>query len=46
MSGPLGLLSMKERVRMAKGILEVESTPLHGTEVRVDIPLEIGEHHA
>jgi signal transduction histidine kinase len=37
---------MKERVRMAKGILEVESAPLHGTEIRVDIPLDRGEHHA
>jgi signal transduction histidine kinase len=46
MSGHLGLLSMKERVRMAKGILEVESAPRHGTEVRVDIPLDVGEPHA
>jgi signal transduction histidine kinase len=46
MSGHLGLLSMKERVRMAKGILEVESAPQHGTEVRVDIPLDVGEPHA
>ena len=46
MSGHLGLLSMKERVRMAKGTLEVESTPQHGTEIRVDIPLEPGERHA
>jgi signal transduction histidine kinase len=40
------LLSMNERVRMAKGTLEVESTPQHGTEIRVDIPLDQGEHHA
>jgi signal transduction histidine kinase len=46
MSGHLGLLSMKERVRMAKGTLEVESTPQHGTEIRVDIPLDRGESHA
>jgi signal transduction histidine kinase len=46
MSGHLGLLSMKERVRMAKGTLEVESTPQHGTEIRVDIPLDPGEPHA
>jgi signal transduction histidine kinase len=37
--GHLGLLSMKERVRMAKGTLEVESIPMHGTQIRVDIPL-------
>jgi signal transduction histidine kinase len=46
MSGHLGLLSMKERVRMVKGTLEVESTPQHGTEIRVDIPLDPGEPHA
>jgi len=46
MSGHLGLLSMKERVRMAKGTLEVESTPQHGTEIRVDIPLDPGGPHA
>ena len=46
LSGHLGLLSMKERVRMAKGTLEVESTPQHGTEIRVDIPLDPGESHA
>jgi signal transduction histidine kinase len=46
MSGHLGLLSMKERVHMAKGMLVVESAPLQGTEIRVDIPLDIGEHHA
>jgi signal transduction histidine kinase len=46
MSGHLGLLSMKERIRMVKGTLEVESTPLQGTEIRVDIPLDLGESHA
>ena len=46
MGGHLGLLSMKERVRMVKGTLEVESKPLQGTEIRVDIPLDLGEHHA
>jgi signal transduction histidine kinase len=46
MSGHLGLLSMKERVHMAKGTLEVESAPRHGTEIRVDIPLDQGERHA
>jgi signal transduction histidine kinase len=46
MSGHLGLLSMKERVRMAKGTLDVESAPLHGTQIRVDIPLGPGALHA
>jgi signal transduction histidine kinase len=46
MNGHLGLLSMKERVRMAKGTLEIESTPLQGTQIRADIPLGEGELHA
>jgi signal transduction histidine kinase len=46
MSGHLGLLSMKERVRMAKGMLEIESTPLRGTEIRAEIPLVEGELYA
>jgi signal transduction histidine kinase len=46
MSEHLGLLSMKERVRMVKGTLEVESTPLQGTQIRADIPLGEGELHA
>ena len=45
-SGHLGLLSMKERVRLAKGTLEVESAPMHGTQIRVDIPLGPGALHA
>ena len=44
--GHLGLLSMKERVRLAKGTLEVESTPKHGTQIRVEIPLTPGALHA
>jgi signal transduction histidine kinase len=44
--GHLGLLSMKERVRMTKGTLEVESTPLRGTEIRAEIPLAKGELYA
>ncbi len=46
MNGHLGLLSMKERVRMVKGTLDVESRPLQGAEIRVDIPLDLGERHA
>ncbi len=44
--GHLGLLSMKERARLAKGALEVTSTPGHGTRIRVEIPLAQGGHHA
>jgi signal transduction histidine kinase len=43
--GHLGLLSMKERVRLARGKLEVDSAPMHGTQVRVDIPLGPGALH-
>ena len=45
-TGHLGLLSMNERVRMAKGMFKVESTPIHGTQILVDIPLDQGELHA
>lgn len=44
--GHLGLLSMKERVRQARGTLEVESAPTHGTQIRVEIPLSPGALHA
>jgi signal transduction histidine kinase len=42
----LGLLSMKERVRLAKGHLEIDSTPSQGTQVCVEIPIRNGDHHA
>ncbi|NGZ09993.1 MAG: sensor histidine kinase [Nitrospira sp. LK70] len=45
LGGHLGLLSMKERVRLAQGTLEVESTPGHGTHIRVAIPLTQGGEH-
>lgn len=40
--GHLGLLSMKERVRLAQGRLVVKSTPGHGTHIQVGIPLAQG----
>jgi signal transduction histidine kinase len=43
--GHLGLLSMKERVRLAKGHLDVESGPGQGTLVRVEIPLAVRRVH-
>jgi signal transduction histidine kinase len=43
--GHLGLLSMKERARLAKGTLEVESAPMQGTQIRVEIPLGPGVLH-
>jgi signal transduction histidine kinase len=44
--GHLGLLNMKERARLAKGAFDVETTPGHGTHIRVEIPLIQGEHYA
>jgi signal transduction histidine kinase len=44
--GHLGLLSMKERARLAKGTLDVTSTPGRGTRIRVEIPLTQGGDHA
>ena len=41
-NGHLGLLSMKERVRLAKGTLELTSTPRRGTRIRMIIPLPPG----
>ena len=43
--GHLGLLSMRERVRLAKGTLEVESAPMQGTQIRVEISLGSGALH-
>jgi signal transduction histidine kinase len=45
-NGHLGLLSMKERVRLAKGTLALTSTPGHGTRIQVKIPLAQGGHYA
>ncbi|HUN60915.1 MAG TPA: sensor histidine kinase [Candidatus Sulfotelmatobacter sp.] len=38
-STALGLISMKERVRLVGGHIAVESEPWHGTRIRVEIPL-------
>jgi len=38
-SGGLGLVSMRERVRLVGGVLAVESQPDHGTTLTVEIPL-------
>jgi PAS domain S-box-containing protein len=38
-SGGLGLVSMRERVRLVRGVLHVESEPDRGTTLRVEIPL-------
>src|SRR6266403_5737215 len=35
----LGLISMRERLRLVKGHLSIESEPFHGTRIRVRVPL-------
>lgn len=42
----LGLLSMKERVRLAKGRFGINSTPSQGTHIHVEIPLTTGAPRA
>lgn len=42
--GRLGLLSMKERVRLVRGTLNVSSSPGGGTHIEVGVPLS-GSHH-
>ncbi len=39
----LGLVSMRERLRLIGGQLLVESEPSHGTRIRVHVPLTEGE---
>jgi hypothetical protein len=38
-TGRLGLLGMRERVRLVNGIFAIESTPGLGTRLRMQIPL-------
>ena len=38
----LGLLSMKERIRMANGTLSITSQPGRGTEISASVPLSGG----
>ncbi|MEQ1793032.1 MAG: sensor histidine kinase [Nitrospira sp.] len=42
----LGLLSMRERVRLAKGRFDIDAAPSQGTHIHVEIPLAIGTPHA
>lgn len=37
--GSLGLIGMQERVQLSGGILEIESVPAHGTEIRASFLL-------
>jgi signal transduction histidine kinase len=36
----LGLTSMRERVRLVNGTIDVESRPMHGTTIHVHVPIE------
>jgi signal transduction histidine kinase len=36
----LGLLGMRERVEMVRGTFLIESTPGHGTTIRIKIPFK------
>jgi two-component system CheB/CheR fusion protein len=40
--GGLGLIGMKERVRMVKGKLSIAAQPGHGTRIAVEVPLPAG----
>ena len=35
----LGLVSMRERVRLVSGVIAIESKPMGGTTIRVRVPL-------
>jgi signal transduction histidine kinase len=36
----LGLISMRERLRLIKGQLSIQSMPRAGTRIRVEVPLD------
>jgi len=38
--GGLGLISMRERVRLVNGTIEIESKPIGGTVIHVSVPFE------
>jgi PAS domain S-box-containing protein len=42
----LGLMSMRERLRLVGGSISFESSPAQGTEIEVKIPLERNKHSA
>jgi len=41
--GGLGLMSMRERVESAGGVLEIHATPGSGTRLRVTVPTQVSE---
>jgi PAS domain S-box-containing protein len=42
----LGLTSMQERVRLIRGIIEIQSEPMGGTTVHVHLPLPLMSEHS
>lgn len=42
----LGLISMRERLRLVEGHLSIESQPSRGTQIRVRVPLAISSARA
>jgi signal transduction histidine kinase len=41
--GGLGLMSMRERVESAGGVLEIHATPGSGTRLRITVPTQVSE---
>jgi len=39
----LGLVSMQERIRLVNGTIAIESKPMHGTTIRVRVPIKSEE---
>jgi signal transduction histidine kinase len=42
----IGLVSMRERLRLIGGVLSVKSAPGAGTEIRATVPLHTAAKHA
>jgi signal transduction histidine kinase len=43
-SGGLGLVSMRERVRIVNGTISIESKPMNGSTIDVRVPLPVDRH--
>jgi signal transduction histidine kinase len=42
----IGLVSMRERLRLVGGMLFVKSEPMRGTEILAEVPLSISTNRA
>ncbi|HWO38998.1 MAG TPA: hypothetical protein VNO32_60260, partial [Candidatus Acidoferrum sp.] len=40
----IGLVGMRERLRLVGGSLSVQSTPMRGTEILAEAPLSVSVH--